>query len=233
VHVQEHSSVRTDRALVVGRPRAVRRAHLDEPRARTREHLGDPEAVADLDELAARDDHVAAFRERREREEHRRRVVVDDERRLRAGQPPEQAAEVVLARAAGAGLQVELEVRVAGADLRDAIERGRRQGRPAEVRVHEHAGRVQHAPQARRPRGGELGERTLDEIARIAPGAHVVTGDLDGRPHGRSRERVGLACEPLVAQQQVHGGQVAESRWHVRSVRAAFVLLESGTTLLQ
>ena len=45
-----------DRALVVGGARAVRRPDLDEPRARAREHVGDAEAVADLDQLAARDD---------------------------------------------------------------------------------------------------------------------------------------------------------------------------------
>ena len=83
------SAVRSfDCAFVVGRARAVRRADLDEPRARAREHVGDAEAVADLDQLAARDEHLAAFGERGEREQHRRRVVVDDEcapRRRSAG----------------------------------------------------------------------------------------------------------------------------------------------------
>src|SRR3989304_4922006 len=60
VPAQENGRPLRDRALVVGEPRAVRRPHLDEGRARAREHVRDAEAVADLDELAARDDHLAA-----------------------------------------------------------------------------------------------------------------------------------------------------------------------------
>jgi hypothetical protein len=50
------------------------------------EHVRDAEAVADLDQLAARDEHLAALGERGEREQDGRGVVVDDERRLGAGQ---------------------------------------------------------------------------------------------------------------------------------------------------
>ena len=88
------------RGLVVGAARAVRRAHLDEPRARGREDLGDPEAAADLDQLPARDDGVAAARERRARQQHRGGAVVDGDRRLRAGQLAQQLLDVVVARAA-------------------------------------------------------------------------------------------------------------------------------------
>jgi len=49
--------------------RPVRRPDLDEPRAGAREHVRDPEAVADLDQLAARDDDVPALRQRGEGEE--------------------------------------------------------------------------------------------------------------------------------------------------------------------
>ena len=87
MHAQEQRRLRADRALVVGGARAVRRADLDEPRAGAGEHVGDAEAVADLDQLAARDEHLAALGERREREQHGRGVVVDDERGLGAGQP--------------------------------------------------------------------------------------------------------------------------------------------------
>ena len=92
MHAQEQRRLGADRPLVVGGAGAVGRADLDEPRARAREHVGDPEAVADLDQLAARDEHLAALGERREREQHRRGVVVDDERRLGAGEPPSSAA---------------------------------------------------------------------------------------------------------------------------------------------
>ena len=80
---QEQRRLRPDRALVVVGARPVRRPHLDEPGARAGEHVGDPEAVADLDQLAARDDDLAALGERGEREQHRRGVVVDDDARPR------------------------------------------------------------------------------------------------------------------------------------------------------
>ena len=87
VHAEEQRGALVDRVLVVGGARAVRRPDLDEPRAGACEHVGDAEPVADLDQLAARDDHVASFRERGEREQQRAGVVVHDERRLGAGQP--------------------------------------------------------------------------------------------------------------------------------------------------
>ena len=87
VHAQEQRGLGPQRALVVGGARPVRRPDLDEPRAGAREHVGDAKAVADLDQLAARDEHLATFGERGEREQHRAGVVVDDDRRLGAGQP--------------------------------------------------------------------------------------------------------------------------------------------------
>ena len=87
VHAQDHGRLGAERALVVGDPRAVRRPDLDEPRSRAGEHVGDPEAVADLDQLAARDEHLAALGERGQGEHHGGGVVVDDERSLGAGDP--------------------------------------------------------------------------------------------------------------------------------------------------
>jgi hypothetical protein len=77
VHAEKNSGVGAGRPLVVGRARSVRRPHLDEAGSRSRQHLGDAEPVADLDQLAARHEHVTAFRERHQRQQHRSRVVVD------------------------------------------------------------------------------------------------------------------------------------------------------------
>src|SRR5262245_9737922 len=75
VHAEDESGLGTDRRVVVGRARPVGRPDLDEPRAGAREDVRDPEAVAYLDELAARHDDLTALRERREREQHGGRVV--------------------------------------------------------------------------------------------------------------------------------------------------------------
>jgi len=85
VHTQEHGCLGTDRRLVVGRARAVGRADLSEPGTGPLEHVGDAKTVTDLDQLAARDEHVTSFAERGEGEHHRGRVVVDDEPRLATG----------------------------------------------------------------------------------------------------------------------------------------------------
>ena len=97
VDPQQEPGLRADRGLVVGGAGAVRGADLDQPGARAGEHFGNPEAVADLDQLASRDHHIAAFRERGEREQHGGRVVVDDERSLGPRQPAQDRGEVLLA----------------------------------------------------------------------------------------------------------------------------------------
>ena len=77
--------------LVVGAPRAVGRADLDQPRARLRDHLRHAEAAADLDQLPARDDDLRARPgQRRRRQQHRAGAVVDRQRRLGAGQLAQQ-----------------------------------------------------------------------------------------------------------------------------------------------
>ena len=83
-------------ALVVGDTCAVRRADLDEACAGPRQHVGDAEAVADLDQFAARDEHLATLGESREREQHCPGVVVHDERALGAGQPAQDRGDVIL-----------------------------------------------------------------------------------------------------------------------------------------
>ena len=130
MHAEQEGGSVADCALVVFEARAVRRADLDEAGPRAREHLGDAEAVADLDQLAARDDNVAPFRERGNGEQDGGGVVVDDQRGLGAGECARQRRDVVLARAARALLEVVLEVRVAARDLLNALEcAGRRAAR--------------------------------------------------------------------------------------------------------
>ena len=190
VHAQQQRRLRPDRALVVGGARAVRRADLDEPRAGAGEHVGDAEAVADLDQLAAGDDHLASLRERREREQHGRGVVVDDERRLGAGQPPQDRRAVILPRAALAGVEVVLEVRVAAPHLDDALERLLGERRPAEVRVDDDAGRVEHAAQPRRARSASSSRSRAARSPGSRAGADLLARALDHGTRGVDGERI-------------------------------------------
>ena len=179
-------------------------------RARAREHVRDAEAVADLDQLAARDDDLAPLRERREREQDRGGVVVDDEGGLRTREPAEELGDVVLARAAAALGEVVLEVRVARGDLDDTVERRGRKRRAAEIRVDDDAGRVQDAAQARGTRGSRDRERTLDEVARLVAGAHLLARPVERLARGRDGGLVAERRQPLVAHERIHRGQVAQ-----------------------
>ena len=85
VHLQDRGGRVLDRGAEVGRTGAVRRADLDQACAGGAHDVGDPELAADLDQLAARDEHLLALGERGQREHQRRRAVVHDERGLGAG----------------------------------------------------------------------------------------------------------------------------------------------------
>ena len=74
---------------------------------------------------------------------------------------------MILARASRPGGEVVLEVRVTAAGLDHAIEGGLGERRPAEVRVHDHPGRVQHAPERRLPGRSELLPDPRDEVSGI------------------------------------------------------------------
>ena len=66
--------------------RAIGRADLDQSRARARHDFRHAKRAANLDELAARHDHLATGRKRVQHKQHCGGIVVDDRRVLRAGQ---------------------------------------------------------------------------------------------------------------------------------------------------
>ena len=117
VHLEDQGGVGPDRGAVVREPRAVGGAHLAQPRAALAQHVRDAERAADLHQLAAAHDHLAALRQRVDGQQHRRRAVVDHH----AGLDPEQRLQprlgVLLAAAAAAALEVVLEVAVGRGDL--------------------------------------------------------------------------------------------------------------------
>ena len=83
--------------------------------------------------------------------------------------------DVVLARGAVAARQAVLEVGVADGGGDDGVDRLPRQQRPAEVGVHDDAGRVDDAPQRRRDRRLEQArdpghERGRREVRRLGGG---------------------------------------------------------------
>jgi hypothetical protein len=190
VDSQDERGPVAESALVVLNPRAVGRSDFHEARARAGEHVGDPEPVADLDELAARDEHIPALGQSGDCQEDRRGVVVDDERGLRTGQLAEQRSDVVLARPARAFVQVVFEVGVAGRRLAHALERLLGQRRATEVRVDDDTCRVEDAPQSRRRDHPGQRNRASAQIAGLAAVADRLAGLGERRASGRNREHV-------------------------------------------
>ena len=205
MNAQEQRGGGGARAVVVGRSCAVRRADLDEPRAGARQYVGDAEAVADLDQLAARDEHLALFGERREREQHRGGVVVDDDRGLCTREAAQDRRDVILARPARPFGEVVLEIRVAATDLDRALDGRGGKRCAAEVRVNDDAGRVQHAAQGRRPRGVELGLQPRPQVAGLGAGLDLLAGAREHAARGDDGERVAAPSRQLV-----DGRKVAE-----------------------
>ena len=158
-----------DRIGVVAQVRAVRRADLAQPRAASQHDVGDAELAADLDQLAARDDDLAAVGQRLERQQHRGGVVVDDEGVLGAGQPAQQRLHVAVARAALLPGEVELEIGVGRARPPSSRSRasGLRSARP-EVGVEHDALRVDD--RAQRERTAPAGARSTTRSARSSAG---------------------------------------------------------------
>jgi hypothetical protein len=97
VHLEDEGGVGPDGARVVRAAGPVGGSHLDQPAPGLGHDLGHPEAAADLDQLAARDDDLAAPGQGRQGEQHRGRVVVDDEAGFGTARPGEQRAGVLVA----------------------------------------------------------------------------------------------------------------------------------------
>ena len=219
VDAQEECRVRADRAVVVRCARPVRRPDLAQLRAGAREDVRNAEAVADLDQLAPRDEDLAPLAERRECEHHGGGVVVHDERRLGTRQAAQDRCDVGLSRTARAAGEVVLEVRVPTGRCMHAIERLGSEWRAPEIRVRDHAGRVDDTAKPRGARRVQLGLHARGQIARIAAGADLLPRAVEDRTCSAHGERIVERPRELVDRRQVAKVHARESRNESRSLR--------------
>ena len=145
VDLQEQRGLVGDRLLVIRRMRAVRRPDLLEHGAALGHDLRNPEGAADLNQLAARDDHFLAVRERVERQQHGGGVVVDHGGGLGAGERLKKRLDDIFSFAALALLEVVFEIDGIRAYAGHRVDGRLRQQRASQVRVEHGAGRV-HDP---------------------------------------------------------------------------------------
>ncbi len=109
VRLQDQPGVGADRGSEIAEMGTVGGADLAQPCPRARHDVGQTERPADLDQLAARDNRLAAVGQRIQRQHQGGGIVVDGERRLGPGQPDEPARDMIVALAAPAGLGVVFE----------------------------------------------------------------------------------------------------------------------------
>ncbi len=228
VDLEDHAGLGTDGADVVLEVGAVGGAHLAQHRAGAAQDVRDPELAADLDQLAARDDDFLSAGQALEREQHRGGAVVDDEGGLRAGEPPQQALDVRVARAALLPGHVHLEIRVGPRHLVQPLLREGGEQRAAEVGVQHDAGRVDHGGEREDAAPGERGHDPGAEGGRVRGGAarlqEAAPLRVQGLAHRRGQARARHAREGGLAgespDQDVDRGQRAQQPLHVRRASA-------------
>src|SRR5262249_11984483 len=108
MHLEEQRRARAERLRIVLEVRAIGGPYLAELRAGAAHDVGQAEGAADLDQLAARDQHFAPARQRAQHQQYRRRVVVDDRGGFRPGELAEERLDQAIALAALAASDVGL-----------------------------------------------------------------------------------------------------------------------------
>jgi hypothetical protein len=241
MHTQDRAhlaAMARERALVVAQVRAVRGPHLDQFAAAHLHDLGHAERAADLHQLAARDQYLAALGERGQHEQDRGGTVVHHAGGFGTGEPREPALAAQAAVATLAVLEVVFERGVAGRHLGHGRARGRPQRGAAQVRVQYDAGGVQHpaqrgrgvGPGARRGAGREIDDvRRRARACALQRGARLGECFAHGAHYHGTRQRTRSLRERVMRQQlldrrertQRGGGHACEASRAARSAESA------------
>ena len=144
---QQRSGPLAQRIAIVVEIGPVGGADLSESRLRGLEDVRNAEAIADLHQLAARDNHFPVAGEFVQYEEDRSGVVVDYQRRS-AEQAFQQRTAMPVAPAPPPLLDVVFEVAVSACDRADRFHRGLTERGSAKIGVQDHTGGVDDRPQA-------------------------------------------------------------------------------------
>ena len=140
-------------AFVIADARAIRGAHFAQHGAAFGHDVRNAEAIADFDQLAARNNHLCPLREGVQDQENSGGVVVDDNRSLSPNELRQQPGRVDVALAALAPFEVVFEVRVTRSDEGDFSLNCSGNRRPPQIRMQNHAGGVDHGDERWREQG--------------------------------------------------------------------------------
>ena len=166
MHAQQQPRAFADGAFVIRYGSAVRRAHFAQESAALGHDVRDTKRLSDLNQFAARDDHFPASRQGGQREEDSGRIVVHHAGCLRSGEAGKQRARVNVAPSSRAGGDVVFEICILTGGLTDVFDGGFGKRCATQIRVQNHAGRVDYRPQRRREQQGNIcGDRHGEGIA--------------------------------------------------------------------
>ncbi len=221
MNLEDHAGLRTKRSAIILGMRAVGRAYFDQLRPGPRHNVRHAESAADLDQLAARDDRLAAVRQCVQAEKHSRRIVVDERRILRAGERAKEASHMIVALAALARRQVKLQRAWLAHGRGGRFYRRLGEHGAAEVGMQHRAGEVEQRSQTRaasRFKSGERFERQFVRAWRRGRAGPQRRARLPERYANRARrlhatEALQKHCSRGGVQNGVYGWQIAQTRW--------------------
>ncbi len=149
MHLHQQRRAWADRTRIVGNVSPVCRPHLNQPRAGLTHDIRNTERAADFDQLAARDNNLAAGGQCTQHQQHRGGVVVHNRGRLGAGQLAQNLLNYRVTVAAPAAIQVVLQAHRQGHGLDHRPHGFVRQHGTPEVGVQHGACQVEHGSQLR------------------------------------------------------------------------------------
>ena len=177
-----------DRPAIVPDAGPVCGPHLPQNRLRGFKYVGNPESVADLDQLAPRNDDLASARQFVQDEEDGGRIVVDDDAGC-ADQALDQLPTVDIPLSAESRREIVLEIGVGSCRLDDGVNGHLSKRRTSQIGVKDHARSVDHGAQGipQQPFDG-LADQVLHArqalcFGQLPPGENLGANLLDGAPH--------------------------------------------------
>ena len=130
------------RLFIIPPVHPVSGAHFDQGRAALLHHIRHPEAAADLDQLAARDDHAGARCQRPQHEDCGKRAVIHDQGRFSAGDLAQQLLDLPAALATLPAGHIKFQRAVILSSRQHSVLRGHAQRRTPKVGMDDHPGGV-------------------------------------------------------------------------------------------
>ncbi len=164
----DHRRFRADGVAVIAQVRTVGGAYLMQAALGPLHDVRHAEGAANLDQLAARYQHLFSLGQGVERQQYRRGIVVHHSGGLGAGEAAEPGFDMAVPVASGARLQIEFQIAGSAGHIAHGSNRLFWQRGTAQVGVKHGAGQVEYLAQGRGKQFLKLALNLFDEQIRLA-----------------------------------------------------------------